>query len=1275
MKQESFRTRWVCRAAVVLLAAGGSIGLQAQTAATATIVGKIVDTTGAPLAGATVELVDQTSGQTRRQASNNNGEYTISGVVPGEYKVSAGAPGFRQSVVSNFMVDVARSYTLNFTLELGVVTETVEVTAGAAAELQVLDSSVGAVLKGESLLRMPAINRSAMTFFTLQPLVIPTRGTINQQAGQHLSGQVAGARADQSTFTVDGIDVTDLTSGTNFYSAAATDFSGPTPMIPVPAESVEEFRLSTTNANATYHQSAGGQLNLITKRGGNDAHGSLYYYLQNNVLNANRWDYNRTGIARPPLHDNRFGASAGGPVVRNKTFWFAAYEGRRLPQTTAVTRLVPTSTLKQGILRFVDAGGVVRSYDVKAYDPRGLGVDPLVQAMWNRLPAGNTGGLGDGLNTTGFLAPVNSSVNSDFGVVRLDQIFSDRWRANASYRYAASSANGVSQVDIAGFVAGHTPGAGAPAARTNAQPRAWDVQFSGTLTPNLLNDVIVGDARNFWADQRTPPFPQVPGTAGALDIAQNFLDQGLDVTAGTARSRVWNNHNYQVRDNLSWVKGQHNLQIGGGWQHINAFHQRDDKIVGTQFTSLVYNLNARTSVSIPQSSRPATCSASVTATCLPSASVAAWNDLFAGSLGIVDSAGVIATRDASLNPLAPGTPIRSYAHWEDVDLYVNDVWRIGSSLTITLGLNYSIQTPPGGDNSSQALLVEQAKGQPLSAHMVFSNRAAAALQGQVWNPMLAWLPVGKGAPQGVYSTAWDDLGPHVAASWSPSYRTGWRGRLFGDRKTVIRGGYNLVFDRINGSTNMFFPMLNVGFAQTRTCAGPRITGACQAGADPTTAFRIGVDGSTVPLAAQLPPSGLVPASGNSETTSFALDPTLRPGHAHMVNLTIQREAGRGFIIEAGYVGHFGRNLLQSVDLNAVPYFMKDSASGQTFALAYDAVAQYLRGGGAAAAVPVQPWFENQLKGSSLCAVSCTAGLASAQNAAFTQGLLNTLFNVINTQRPAGPITNFQVSSLWMRTNGGFSNYNAAFLSVQRRFSNGLALQANYTLSRSADEHGYNQEAESLVSSGYNFKLDYAPSAFDRKHVFNSNFFYDLPFAKKTRAGGWYVAGIFTANTGVPLTVVESTSAWGGAPQVGSVSAGAIPVRPVDASPAINRNVTGSGGVATSGNPAAKGSGLNLFADPSAVFSSFRPILLSVDGRNGRDTLRGLPHWNLDLSAGKKTRVTERFSAIFTADFINVFNHVEFADPALSLQTPASFGVLATQFGSPRAVQLSLRVEF
>ncbi|MBV9743135.1 MAG: hypothetical protein JO099_05180, partial [Acidobacteriia bacterium] len=1164
-------------------------------------------------------------------------------------------------------------------------TDTVDVKATATVELQTLDSTVGEVIQGDALLRMPSINRSAITFFALQPLTAPSRGVYSLTAGQDLGGSVAGGRADQNMFTIDGINVSDLTAGTNFYSAAASDYNGPNPMIPAPAESIDEFRLATDNLNATYHQTPGGQINLITKQGGNAIYGSAYYYLQNNVLNANRWDYNRARIARPALHDNRRGGSLGGAIVKNKTFFYVNYEGRDFPQTTAVTRLVPTASLRQGILSFRDASGVVRTYNVLNYDPRGLGLNPLVQAFWSKFPQGNDPGLGDGLNTTGFLSPVNTSVDSNFGVARLDQIFSEKYRLSASYRYAKQFAYGSSQVDIAGFGRGDTPGVAVPAQRNDVQPRTWSIQFTATPTSRLVNDITVGDARSFWADRRDTPRPQVAGTNGALDVAASFLDQGLDETSGNARTRAWDNHDYQLRDNLSWAKGKHLLQFGGGEQYIPVFHQRDDKIVGTQYTALVYNLNAATSVSIPAADRPPTCGGSVTANCLASSAVSEWNNLYAGALGIVDSGGVIVTRDSSLNPLPPDTPIRTYVHWNNVDLYFNDNWRIAKSLTITLGVNYSIQTPPAGDKSSQAVPVVEGTNQELTPQMVFSSRAAAAEQGQVWNPVIQWLVVGSpGAPKRIYRTAWDDLGPHVAASWNPSFGSGMPGRIFGNGKTVFRAGYGLVFDRINGATNAFFPMLNVAFAQTLTCAGPRVNGTCQAGSDPTNAFRIGVDGSTVPLSPQLPANHFVPSQGNSETNSYALDPNLRPGYAHEVNFSVQRAIGN-WVMETGYVGHFGRNLLQSVDLNSVPYFFKDPASGQTLAQAYDAVATYLRAGGSAASIPAQPWFEDQLHGAAVCTTSCTAGVAAAQGSSFTQGQLNALFNVINTQRPAGPITNFQVSSLWFRTNGGVSNYNAGFVTVHHNFSNGLNVQATYTLSKSLDEHGYNQEAESLLSNGYFPKLDYSPSAFDHLHVFNMNFYYELPFGPGKHwvgprllgqlIGGWYLGGIFSAQSGAPLTVVESGNAWGGAPQVESVNAGAIEIVPLSSSSGVHSGVSGSSGVGSTGNPATGGSGLNLFSNPAAVLADFRPILLSEDTRNGLNVLRGLSHWNVDLSLGKKTRITERVSGVFTADFINALNHVEFVDPTLSLQTPSNFGVLTTQFGTPRAIQLGFRIEF
>ena len=356
-------------------------------------------------------------------------------------------------------------------------------------------------------------------------------------------------------------------------------------------------------------------------------------------------------------------------------------------------------------------------------------------------------------------------------------------------------------------------------------------------------------------------------------------------------------------------------------------------------------------------------------------------------------------------------------------------------------------------------------------------------------------------------------------------------------------------------------------------------------------------------------------------------------------------------------------------------------------LQQDVVARHLRTGGTPATAPQQPWFENQMRGAALCSPNCTAGLAAQRSAAFQQGLLNNLFGLIDANRPGGPILNQQVFDLWFRTGGGRANYNAGFLSLSRRFASGLAISANYTLSKALDFQSSNQESESLISTGYDYNVDYAPAAFDRTHVFNSNLFYELPFGTGRHwlgtgkllpklAGGWYLSGIYTASTAAPLTVSQSTSAWGGSAQINAQPSGAIPtVARSSFSNSVYSGVSGSNGIGITGNPATRGTGLNLFANPELAFNSFRPIEISSDGRHGRGVLRGLNRWNVDLSIGKKTAISDRIQSVFSFDMINALNRVEFVDPTLSLQNRTNFGVLSSQFGTPRAIQVGMRLEF
>ncbi|MBS1807112.1 MAG: carboxypeptidase regulatory-like domain-containing protein [Acidobacteria bacterium] len=1263
---------------------------QAQTSTTATITGIITDTSGAVIAGADIELLDESTNQTQKLVTDAAGRYDFSKVLPGEYKLTAKSSGFRQSVVSALKIEIAKSYTVNLTLEVGSVSEIVQITTSVAVGLQRSDATVGAVIGGEQLLRLPSINRGAATLLSLQPLVQPTRGNLLVT-----SGQVAGARSEQSTFNLDGADATDLVTGTNglIGGPGAIDHQGPSPMIPVPAESIEEFRVSTTNPNATFGRSAGGQVSMVTKRGTNQLHGSAYWYHQNDNLNANRWQANRLGIKQPELKDNRFGVSLGGPLWRDKTFLFGHYEGRRFPQSAIVARLVPTASLKQGILRFRDAAGTINSFDLKTFDPRTLGVSPVIQAFWNKFPAGNDSTLGDGLNTTGFAGPTDATRRMDFAVARLDHFINEKWNFNATYRYARQRFNEPGQVDFAGILPGNTSGKIATLSAIPVEPRYASARLTGQLTPTLINEFVFGYARNWYALKRQKPIPQIAGTTGALLVASGTLSQGFDAETINARDRIWNDRVWQYGDNLTWVKRNHNVQFGGTWRRMPVVQERTDKSALGSLTSLVYELNARTATSVPAANRPATCGSGVTTNCLQTGDVARWNDLYTGALGIVDRAGILAMRDSQLNLLPLNTPIQIDSQYHSLEFYGNDVWRLRNNLTLTAGLTYALQTAPVDKNGRQSFIIDTATKQIITSKDYLEQRRQAALQGNVYNPTLGWLPIRESGRDRIYPTDKNNFGPRLSAAWTPNFRADWLRKLTGEQKTVLRGGYSVTYDRINATAIIALPIFGVAFVQTSACEGPRRDGTCVLGSNPTNAFRIGVDGTTVPLpivsqgtSPVIPGGSAVPGSNTSaETLQFSIDPDLTHGYSHSIDFTIQRELPGNFLVEVGYAGRLSRNLQQTIQLNSVPLFMKDSASGQSFAQAYDAVATALRTGQSPAA---QPWFENQFRGATFCGTgACTAALVAAQGGNFQIGAVNTLFNFLNTRRPAGPIINRQVTNISVRTNGGLSNYHALFATVTKRFSSGMSFTANYTLSRALDQLGVNQElfgsGGSSNSNGFDLNLDYGPALFDRTHVFNSLFSYELPIGKGKRwnvgntvlnriVGGWYLSGIYTANSGLPLSVGQHAQAFGGDPNDFAIVSGAIPKGKLDFGNAVNASA-GVNGVGT--NAGGSGPGLNYFANPEAAYNSFRPILLSQDTRHGRGVLRGFPRWNLDLSIGKKTQITERLKTVFSFDMINALNRVEFNDPGMDLRNRGAFGVITSQFASPRQIQLGLRLEF
>ncbi|MBI3404026.1 MAG: carboxypeptidase regulatory-like domain-containing protein [Acidobacteria bacterium] len=1103
-------------AVICLLALGvSSVAVHAQTSSSSLVNGTVYDKSGAVVPGAIVTLKESGTNTVFTQTSNESGQFLFPAVLPGTYRVSVFKEGFREYVMPAMKVTVGKSVPLNVTVEVGQASSVMTVEAAAGAQMQQTDATVGASIEGQELKYLPTPNRSVSALMMLQPLVAP----LGRGIGTDNGGQVAGARSDQSTMLIDGGDATSDTEASGGYNSG---FAGEIrPMIPVPAESIEEFRVGTTNPNATFGRAQGGQVMMVTKHGTNAFHGSGYWYHQNDNLNANSWDLNTSGIQKKELKDNRFGFTAGGPIFKDKLFFFAHYEARFFPQSATFTRLLPTATLRQGIIRMRDSAGTITSYNLNtangalsaacaspgvanACDPRALGASAVALAELNTLPAPpatGIAGIGDGLNTIGYRNTVSVPLTEKFSLVRLDYKFSEKWNFFASGRYQSFHQPGSQQIDIVGGAAGS--GCTAPCStRVNPlQPRYFVAGANGQFAPTLLSETRVSWFRHWWEWGTAIPKPQVAGTAAALSLAgegtgaagTTKIAEPYNIDTQNARSRIWNGKDSYVSENLTWLKGKHNFQFGGNYRFQNIFHQRTDKVTGGLATGPIFYLNAGSFFSVVNGTdtfRPPNCGGVVLTNCINSAADRTrWNNWYAMLMGIPDKTAQVLTRDGNLNPQPFGTTVQAQVHIQAIESYFQDIWRVSPTLTLTLGVTYQIQVPPTEGKGRQTVPVFASTGAAVNLNDFFHERELAAAQGNILNPDIAYTPIKSLKNQDyVENIDLNNVGPRLAFAWHPTAKL----LGLGDNKGVIRGGWSTTYTRLNGVGLVMTPVLGVGLASIQSCNGPRTGGVCAGISNPTNAFRIGPDGngSTILPSAQPIPVASIPFNVSApfgETRSFSIDPGFSLGYSHSFDLTYQRELPWNLLLEAGYVGRLGRNLPQGADFNAVPFMFKDKASGQTIAQAFTAVETQIQTG---AAVTAQPFFENQVfaaacfGGKIAASAACPAGTGPAGVTTATAYLSNQFANEIGSgtlsaiflsssggidvlRRACGlsatcvpgmqPFDNIQVQINNFTTHTGFSNYNAAFFALHKRMARGLTFDVNYTLSHSLDSYGLNQE--------------------------------------------------------------------------------------------------------------------------------------------------------------------------------------------------------------------------
>lgn len=1263
--------------ALLLTLALAAAALAQTTSTTGTVVGSVFDPKNEAIPGATLQLKNTATNLVTTQTSNASGHFAFLEVIPGTYTLTVSAKGFETRVVTNLAVEVNKSSTVNPVLQLGAATQTVEVTAGAAAQLQTQDATIGNVVNQTGINELPTQTHDAVELLSLQPGVVGTEATT----------RVNGAIDDQNTIKLDGIDI----SGAVLAGATTS-----TESLPTPVDSVEEFRVGVGNNNASFNDSSGADITLVGRRGTNTTHGAAYWYNQNEHFNGNTWVNNHQHIAITPYTDNRFGGRLGGAIRKNKDFYFFNYEGRRFPQTSDVNRTVPTANLRNGILTFQDASGNIDMYNLAtsmacgpagnaACDPRGIGISPAVKQLYAEDPVGNNSALGDGLNTTGYSAAIKTPLNTDYEVLRYDHDFNSKWQFHGSETYYRQLATSDTEVDLL---------SGVPEG-TLVQP-VRDLAYGGTLvaalSPTLVNNFTFGLNRATSVSQPLSPTAaaaaeNLPGTNtadGFIALQDSAVNLPVDNSASAARYQWTEDNDYQWTDDMTKLMGNHTLAMGLDIRNFPDTHSRNDKVVAGN-SSLAAVINGGTFVNIPAVDEPQACSTTLTTNCLPTASDSTWNALYASTLGIIDNVNIEAARNAQLQPLPFGTYLNAHATWQSYNFYASDIWRLTPSLTFNYGLAYGWQTPPVESTGKQVVLEAAGTGMLLTAQGYMDAKEEAAEVGQIYNPQLAYVPVDY-AHEPVFNTDWGDVSPRLGVAWNPSMGKGLLGRLVGNRKTVVRAGFNIVYDRENMVQNVEIPMLGVGFAQTLTVAAPlcNASGAPGPGCNPTatsnpglSSFRVDEDG-TIPLPTfptiTNPQNGVIPATAG-EQVSFQLDPDEVVGRSTQTDFTVQRELPAGFILEVGYSANYGRDLPMAVNFNNNPYMFLDPASQQTFAQAYNILANEVLN---KQAITPQPWFQDEVPGGTTTFVSQNSSL-------FANADVSNIFTNIDNLRAANglePFDNQQVEVLFMRTHLGFSNYQSGIVTLKMPTTHGFNLDLNYTRAKElSNDGGADQDSAGFFQDSFDTMDAYGYDPTDRLNAFNGIYTYNPPhFGFKgwlgVLANGWFNSGIITFNSGAPLTVSESSQVFGGGLLLGNTTA-AIPTVPTTNIQTGYFPNTSSATVATKGNVSAGGLGVNYFQNPAAVYSDFRTVQLGVDGRSGNaNPFWGFPLWNWDATLGKNTNITEKVVMQYSIQAFNVLNHPTWSNPSLGLfgTSAQTFGVLTGKTGN-RVIEMGLRFDF
>jgi len=1313
----------------------GSIVLGLATIAaaqsTTSLRGIITDSNGAVIANAAVSLSNAATGFNRSSKTDGQGGYQFLQVPPATYVVTVQAAGFALLKQENIVLQVSSPATLNITLQVKGTTEIVEV-AGTIPLVNTQDASQGHAFNSDQIMALPSEGRDPVSILSLQPGVTYTgKHDHDTQDNDSRGGSVSGGRSDQANIMLDGLDNNDQLYGYAFEGALRSTL-----------DSLQEFRVTTTNANADAGRSSGAQVNLVTKSGTNAWHGTLYEYHRPTFTAAND-PFNKQAqlkLGEPNIPGkvlrNTFGGTVGGPIKKNRSFFFLAYEGDRLRESLQTTQTVPSDELRNGIVRYrcdstedpdncaigaplaegvsISQGAglgpnellvtmdrnAVAALDTVCTDngtcPLGPGANQAVLDVFSQYPSPNSDAAGDGLDFRGFTFAAPNPNNLNTYIAKLDFKLTPSGSHSLFIRGNLQNDRHLTPPQF--------PGQPANDIRT-ANNKGIAVGYTALLSNTLINNFRYSFVR------------QGNGSVGLT--TSNISDfRGLSDPTGFTRTTLNNVPVHNFVDDISWTKGKHTLQFGTNWRLVGNNRQSDLQSFSSALTNVYWLDNggiANTGSSLDPSSTDGYPFVS-------NAFSVDYDFAVAAVAGLLTEVDTVYNQDKSGDLIPNGQMVPRHFHAFEGELYAQDSWRVTPNLVLTAGLRYSLLQPPYETNGNQA-------APDISLNQFFKTRGQDMLLGEVYRPTITLDVSGQANGKQPYWN-WDykNLAPRFAFAYSPHSENGFFHMLFGGAgKSSIRGGYGLYFDHFGqGVVNTFDRQGSFGLTTVLLNPAGTQDVDCTARFETLTTIPSGTfcDQSVSP-----PPPGHFPVTppGGTDAGSFAiywgLDDKLKTPYSHVFDFSITRELKSNFALEIGYTGRLGRRLLQESDL-AMPLNLVDPSSKMTYFEAATKLAKLAEAGTAVYDVKPIPYWENmypQAAGSSFsqlwgCSEIPTGGPSAGFPATATQAMYDLFGCFLHNETTAlffadtpqgwnggncfpacatvngvnGPFAYFhdQFSSLYGWRSQGNSAYHGLQVSLRHSAANGLQFDLNYTFSKSTDV-GSNAERINQYESGSNGTGGFGSqvinswspgqlrsvSDFDTTHQINANWIYDLPFGKGKSFGGG-ISGV--ANAIVGGWSITGLARWtSGFPFTIYAGDGWATNWELQGTSFLTGNPGAVGGVyrdPATGDP-------NMFrmaiTDSGTLLDQFRSTHPGESGQ--RNNFRGPGYFGVDLGLGKTWSFKEGQSIEFRWEVFNAFNDVRFDAASSSvnesLSDIGSFGKYQATLTTPRRMQFALRYTF